>query len=443
MSSTKTTHNIQRLIWLYFWLLIFEGALRKWVVPQLAAPLLIIRDPVVIGAYFLAIRAGVFPKNIFTKIIIFLAFISFLGGLATVITSDSNLTVAVIIFGIRTNFLHLPLIFLLTKVFNLDDLKQLGRWVLLLAVPMAILMVYQFNSPPESFINRGAGTGAAQLGAAMGKIRPAGTFSFITGAAQYLSLVASFLLYGLFQNKIYPNWLLSAAGLSLVLALAVSGSRTAVTAVGIVVLSLLIVLLIRPRLASKSYKFLLLASIISLGMSFVPSFNEGIEVLNARVENANTVESSSGGIVGRYFDGFLAPFSHVDQIPPLGYGLGMGTNVGAVLLTGKIQYLLAEGEWERVIFESGLVLGLLYILLRIALVGWMGWLCIRNVAAGNILPLLLFSSCGVQILNGQFSRSSDVGFAVLGGGLCLASTKFMFNNSKQPNENFTGRQLPT
>ncbi len=59
----KTIRNIRWLIWLYFWLLIFEGALRKWVVPQLSNPLLIVRDPVLLLAYFLALRAGIFPAN--------------------------------------------------------------------------------------------------------------------------------------------------------------------------------------------------------------------------------------------------------------------------------------------------------------------------------------------------------------------------------------------
>ena len=36
---------LKKLFWAYFLLLIFEGALRKWVMPQLSAPLLLIRDP--------------------------------------------------------------------------------------------------------------------------------------------------------------------------------------------------------------------------------------------------------------------------------------------------------------------------------------------------------------------------------------------------------------
>lgn len=443
MASTENVRNIQRLIWLYFWLWIFEGVLRKWVVPQLSAPLLIIRDPVVLGAYFLALRAGIFPKNLFTKIIIGLAFFSFLGGLATIITSDKNLTVPVILFGMRTNFLYFPLIFLIPKVFSLDDVKILGRWLLLLVVPMAILMVYQFSSSPDNFINRGVNADMTQLTSAGGKVRPSGTFSFTTGAAQYLSLVTSLLSYGLFQSKLYPYWLLIASGVGLVLALAVSGSRSALGLVGVVLICLMVGLLVRPALIGKSYKFLVLVGLVYFGISFVPFFNEGVEIFSARVESANSVEASSGGIVGRFFGGFLEPFRNVDQIPPLGYGLGMGTNVGAVLLTGKAQILLTEGEWGRIIFESGFVLGLLYILLRIAIVGRLGWLSIKSAAAGNILPLLFFGNCGMMLLNGQFSRSSDLGFTVLVSGLCLASTKSMFNNSKQADEDFTSKQLLT
>lgn len=435
--------NIQRFIWLYFCLWIFEGAIRKWVLPQLSAPLLIIRDPVVIGAYFLALRAGMFPKNIINKIIICLAFISFLGGLATVIISENNLTVPVILFGLRANFLHLPLIFLIPKVFSLDDAKKIGRWVLLLAVPMAMLMVYQFSSSADNFINRGVAVGMTQITSAGGKIRPSGSFSFITGAAQYLSLVTSFLLYGLFQNKIYPYWLLTASSVGLVLSLAVSGSRTALGLVGGVLISLMVGLLIRPAFIRKSYKFLVLVGVVYFGISFIPFFNQGIEIFSARIESANSVEASSGGFVTRIFKGFLDPFENLDQIPPLGHGLGMGTNVGAVLLTGKAQFLLAEGEWARIIFESGFVIGLLYILLRIAIVGRLGWLSIKSAAAGNILPLLFFGNCSLMLVNGQFSNSSDVGFTVLASGLCLASTKSMFNNSKQPDENFTSRQLLT
>lgn len=38
--------RLRQLFWLYFWLLIFEGALRKWLLPGLSNVLLLVRDPV-------------------------------------------------------------------------------------------------------------------------------------------------------------------------------------------------------------------------------------------------------------------------------------------------------------------------------------------------------------------------------------------------------------
>lgn len=446
MPATENQRNIKALIWLYLWLWVFEGAIRKWVAPQLAAPLLIIRDPVVIGIYLLALRAGIFPKHFFIKIIIFLAGISSLGGFYTVITAEANLPVSVILFGIRTNFLHLPFIFIVAQLFNIDDVKCAGKWVLLLAAPMALLMVYQFNSPAENIINVGAGIGAGQLASAGGKIRPAATFSFISGAAQYLSLVATFVIYGLFHNKVYPYWLLIVSGLSLVLAVSVSGSRTAIGMVVGVLLCLVISFLVRPALLGKSFKFVVLVCTVYIGITSTPVFYEGLAVLSSRAEDSGKAEASRGGILGRFFNDMLEPFNHVDKLPPLGYGPGVGTNVGAVLLTGKLQFTLSEGEWGRIIFESGFVLGLLYILLRLALVGWMGWVSIKNAARGNILPILMFGNCCLTFLNGQFSRSSDVGFAVLTAGLCLAATNYQNYKSiksGRSHENLTSKQLLT
>ena len=45
----------RRLIWVYFWLLIFEGTFRKWILPQYSDILLVVRDPVVLAIYFTAL----------------------------------------------------------------------------------------------------------------------------------------------------------------------------------------------------------------------------------------------------------------------------------------------------------------------------------------------------------------------------------------------------
>lgn len=418
----KVLSDLKWLIWLYFWLLIFEGALRKWILPELSAPLLIIRDPLVLWIYFLAVKRRIFPQYSFIYGLGILAFITTFASIIVGLTSAEN-NMIVTLFGLRTNFLHLPLIFLIPKVFNAEDVKKMGKWILLLSLPMAVLMVFQFVSPPTAFINTTAGGEGTQIGSALEKIRPPGTFSFVSAIAQYYSLVTAFLLQGLTKRKVYSYKLLIPAGFGLVLALAVSGSRLTILSVGLVVITWLVTFFIKPAQVKQLYKFLIAAVVIGIGLSFLPFFREGLEVITLRWTAASASEADTGGMVGRVAKSFTEPFGIINQIPFLGHGLGMGTNVGSMLLTGKVQFLLAEGEWSRILFESGPILGLLYIFFRVFIAGWMGWLCLKRAASGKILPLLLWGACAYLLVLAQFSRTSDIGFTVLGAGLCLAARR--------------------
>ena len=104
-----------------------------------------------------------------------------------------------------------------------------------------------------------------------------------------------------------------------------------------------------------------------------------------------------------------------------GYGLGIGTNGGAKFLTGRAMFLLTEGEWGRVILESGPILGLAYLLWRTLLTARLGFLSFRKLRQGEIFPIMLFAAGFVSLLNGQFGQPTNLGFAVFVCGLCLAS----------------------
>src|SRR6056300_708715 len=106
---------IKKLIWVYFFLLLFEGALRKWFLPGLSQGLLIIRDPIVIWIYFLCYIRGIFPLD--NKYIV-------------------RAHPATVIFGARTNILHFPLIFIMARVLTLKDVINFGKAFLILALPM-------------------------------------------------------------------------------------------------------------------------------------------------------------------------------------------------------------------------------------------------------------------------------------------------------------------
>ena len=128
--NTRTIKHIKWLIWLYFWLLIFEGTFRKWILPQYSDVLLVVRDPVVLVIYLMAIKARVFPRNGY---IIWLGGIGFLSLLVSLVVLEPYLSLKPLIlvtgFGFRCNFLHLPLIFIMGKVLDLEDIKKLGWWI--------------------------------------------------------------------------------------------------------------------------------------------------------------------------------------------------------------------------------------------------------------------------------------------------------------------------
>jgi hypothetical protein len=417
-AASNPLREIRWLIWLYFALLLFEGALRKWGVPSLANPLLIVRDPVLLLIYAIAFMRRVFPVNAF---VITIGFLGTLCLLATFLAEYGDWRVA--IFGFRCNFLHLPLIFIIARAFNFRDVRRIGWCMLAFSMPMAALMALQFNSPADAWINRGAGEDASMIASIDGRIRPSGTFSFVSGIIYFYALTMVFLVYGLVQKRMFPWWLTLTAGLALPVALAVSSSRSTVGACAIVLVAFAFAVVCRPSLALMATKLVVIGFIIASSVGGLALFQQGMEIFEARVEHASDVEGGVEGFAHRALGQFIRPFALVLNVPIMGYGLGSGTNVGAKMLTGHLDFLLAEEEWERVICESGPALGLSFIFLRVGMGIWLFWLAWRATRAGHFLPMLLVGASGLPIINGQFGQTTTLGFAVFLAGITLASMR--------------------
>ncbi|HYE33178.1 MAG TPA: hypothetical protein VEH27_17250 [Methylomirabilota bacterium] len=432
--------NLKRLVWVYFWLLIFEGALRKWFVPGLSAPLLVIRDPVVILIYVLAFRENLIPQSSFLKALFgvglasaFLACIQFL---------TLGIPAHVLAYGWRADFLHFPLIFILPRIFAHEDIIKMGKAVLALSIPMALLMAQQFRSDPSAWINRTVGASEGpQLASALGKIRPPGTFSFITGAVSFFTMVAAFTAHAIAERASYPRLLGLAAGVAIVLAMAVSGSRSAIISVALVFVFWAAGAMASRRLVATATRlagFAIVATLLVTNLSFfrdeVTVMKQGAEVMSERWNLASQSESATGGLIGRFTDQLLNPLKLLFTIPFFGHGLGVGTNAGAYLISGKAQFLLSEGEWGRVLMEMGPLVGLMFIAFRIMLVLSLGRLSIQSATKGHLLPILLFGAAALPALNGQIAQPTALGFATLLSGLCLASAEAKRGQLSSPSE---------
>jgi hypothetical protein len=293
----RSAQSIKTLIWIYFWLLIFEGSVRKWI-PPLSNPFLLIRDPLAFLICIQAIRFNIVPSRYWGIFSLF-AFPLTLLGLIQIIVAP--IPPAVFLYGWRTYILHVPVIMVAALVLDSEDLRKIGRWILLLALPMTLLMCAQYAAPSDSWLNVGASEGSAQIGAAMGHIRPPGTFSYITGAASFMQLVAAFVFLGITKKNIFHKWLVAIAGAALLVSLPISGSRTLVLGVGIVVVSVFIGSVVRgtasfsvtaiPRVVAGCLALM----IVVIGVVQIPLVQSGITTFTTRWNQAALSEGGGCG----------------------------------------------------------------------------------------------------------------------------------------------------
>src|SRR5690606_2648320 len=278
-------------IWLYIFLLIFEGALRKWLLPSLATPLLIIRDPLAIWLIFKAVSQRSFNPGKYWTIFILLGIISFFSAL---IFGHASMVVA--LYGARILFIHLPVIFIIGNYFNRTDTLKVGYVLLILLIPMVLLSILQFYSPQTHIVNKGVGGDleGAGFGGALGFYRPPGTFSFINGLTCFYGITSSFLFYFLFTKTPISKWLLYGALLATILSIPFSISRTVLFQNVLCLVFTIPMILSDPRLVNK----LIPAGFLILVLGFASSsqfVQTGLKVFTARFESAS---ESEGGLKG-------------------------------------------------------------------------------------------------------------------------------------------------
>lgn len=420
---TKKRSLLKKGIWLYFWLLILEGALRKWFLPGLSTPLLIVRDPVAIVLIIAAINNNNFRINSYITISAIVTTICFF---TAIFFGHGNFSVAV--YGARITLVHFPLLFLIGQVFSFEDVLSMGKTMLVIAPFMTFLIAVQFYSPQSAWVNQGVGGDiqGAGFSGALGYFRPPGTFSFIVGLTAFYGLLASFVCYFWFaQSNAVKKWVLILATGSLLTAIPLSISRTLLVQVTISVIFSLFMTVRKPKYFARIIFIILTVVILFFVLISFDFFETATHAFTSRFDAANKVEGGlEGSITDRFLGGMLTAITENNShLKFMGEGLGMGTNAGAKLVSGKTVFLVSEGEWGRLIGETGIFFGLILIFVRIHLIFRMGAMSLKENKNENFLPWLLLSFTFVQILQGQWAQPTILGFSILSGGLVLASIR--------------------
>lgn len=358
-------------------LLVFEGALRKWVFPGAADFLYFFKDLLLLGVYggYLRRRNKHALRPAVPGLVAGTLGAAAVFGVIQILNPNlPNLLVGIL--GWKAYFLYVPLLWVVPAAFRDDrDLYQFLRRYLLLAIPVGLLAAAQFVSPPGSWINtyapRGGGSVVAGAGGIVtfgssAQVRVTGTFSFISGFTTYLLVAAllalAFLALGRWRFK-GNLWVYAA--LAMVLgSILMTGSRGPFILLAVLFPLYWVLGVAREGGIPALGRFLLGAGVVLALVNFV-----GADAVEAFVGRARGGQD----VLGRIVQPFVTPFQLAGEVGFLGFGIGASHQTAEAVTKGVAPYswlrgLHQEAEPSKIMLELGILGWFLIFLARIGLV---------------------------------------------------------------------------
>jgi hypothetical protein len=412
-------------------LVILEGILRKWIFPQAANLIYFIKDFILIITYYkyFLVSGGRIRKHSVNPYILLLVIWSLIQAFNPELGSP-----IVGFFGLRAYLLYIPLMWLLPDLLseNIDKLYKFIRSYSLFIIPVCLLAIAQFFSPPSSPLNVYAaaseittfGVGSEAV------VRVTGSFPYITGFGTYLSVSFTLLmpLLSLRQPLVWRNLTIFEL-LLVVVSSFMTGSRTVVFYEVFFIIAYLFVLLFRqPSLAVPIIQKFTFPVI--LGVMLIPLyFGKSINLFTERAE-ANNKEG-----ITRFFTPFLEPINAIYQVFNLKFidSYGTGSTHQATPLIRSLLNLkqvdiiyanIGEGEWGRVGLELGIMGLIVWICIRAYLIVFL-WQTFKKVENSFLqqIALAVFLFHVIQITTPVvFNPTMGVYYWFLSGSIFLLPT---------------------
>lgn len=366
----------RKFVVLFIIVVIFEGAFRKWVLPEYGTEVFLLKDVILalaFAAYVVMHRDNVAPPSDMPLWILWIA-------LVLTYSVVSGLSIQSLI-GMRYYLAPLPLLLLIPALIRSpDDLDKVAVWAVRLSIPIGMLATLQYYSPIDSPINTyawGADAGIASFGAASDDIgaglvraRVTATFSYISTYAAFLGAVWILAWLSLLHSRSgFDRWL---AGVGLVFCLVnmgMNGSRALLVLAVLTGLPFAIALFLQSDLL-RSHVFITVFT-VGIGLSlFTVIVLEPFELTLER----GTEGEGSGRMVGL----LLSPMATLTSIDLLGEG--PGSTFGGYEQLG----MQLGKEWDEInIDRVGIELGVVGYLVALFI---KGWLLIKSVVVYRRLP---------------------------------------------------------
>jgi hypothetical protein len=381
----------QRLIWGVMFLVVCEGAVRKWIAPGIQAEIYLVKDAMLVIAYIGFLRSRVptdIQRQVMRGLSILLAIA--LGYFVLQILNPNSPSLVLSIVGLKNYLLYAPLAFVVPYMFtSTKDVEHKLRKYALWMIPFAGLGVVQFAFGPAHWINGYVNhdpdyeTIIALFGAGDAKARTTGTFSYPGGYSTFLTVML-YLALGLAASKnwrvsgnVWP-WTLLVVSIA---AIFTTGSRAPIYAT---VLTAPVVLYIWASRGIMSLGNLVKIAFACLAIATAVTFivPEAIEAYNYRANNADDP-------VVRLLSPLTELYDALVETPVFGMGLA-STHGSAVTIMGTKDFWWLDGhyfeqETARVMQETGIIGFILVYAARV-------WLLVKAISLGIRFRTPLFAA---------------------------------------------------
>lgn len=402
-------------------LYLIEGGLRKWLLPSMSAELYFLRDPFVIGLYVFCWVNGLYERNVINVLVVGACIVTVMIGFIQYMAFDLPITAFAL--AVRSYWLYMPLIVVLPAILDEKTLRAGMLGHLIIVLPYAVLIVSQYFSEPTSFVNIGALSDEGVPLFAGGRGRPYGMFQYYSVNVIFVATGAALAIAAVpyLRRRAMEVGLLACGIVALSIMIALTGSRRVWFLVG----SMLGGMVIGGVLAKGAARRTAVGGALALigGVGGVSLGYERLwDELWERVEEGGGIEE---GILKRIEWETIGFVEILSDAPIFGYGLGIGTSSVVRLLDLPV-YWLGEAEGERVVWELGPIIGVMYLAARSMFSVWLVVAAFDLARRGRgeavpiaILACVLFHSGGLGV-----SYSSVIGFqAWLAAGLTIALIK--------------------
>jgi hypothetical protein len=363
------------------YIVVLEGILRKWFLPQASDLIYLLKDIVLFGAYlkyFYSLHIQNYDINKSIKFVLYFVF----AWCCLQVFNPSSSSIIIGIFGLKAYFYYVPLIWILPSIFQSEEeLYQFLRHYLILLIPVAILGIIQFFAPGSSPLNVYAG-GQDPTASFSGfdAVRITGTFSYISGYSIYLSFCLCLLLPILTIKQLAKwRWLSLIETILLVGTSFMTGARSLIVfAVLFLSIYIAIIVVFSPNISKNIIKQMRTPLILIIIL--VPRyFSKGLDAFIGRTTSSSLLSDS------RIWGPFSEPFQAIQYRGFDSYGIGtshQGVSGLIKLFDLNITEVLPpwEGEIGRIILEIGPLGFLLWYGLRILLLFalWKTFLRLKN-----------------------------------------------------------------